>query len=326
MTDKEGVLNNQTIKAHTRAEVIAGGKSGDAVLRDLWSNEKVTVRLPVPEGYDHSDWQPKTEADRMAIIRIAGKSWNGRPATLTFSNGFVTCISWHSRNHSVLLFNASLADNFGVSPQVTRATEKDANGNFMDGHHCCIHYADSWRGRADTAYTRDMRSKCELAVVLANAMSAEQFPNMPLLLNGSGMGSMASTREFVREAQRLINRKGYLPPLTEDGGFGPLTRAGVEWVQREYGLEVCGMVTIHTWRILRADEGDPTVDEQEISGTGDSPSPPYVDATAWAAKNGIFPAADGNFNWQGQLTREQTAQALYNYTQMLESKMGIKLI
>ena len=45
----------------------------------------------------------------------------------------------------------------------------------------------------------------------------------------------------VRDLQTALNKAGYKPPLETDGVFGPLTKAAVEWYQRENNLEVDGI-------------------------------------------------------------------------------------
>ena len=294
---------SEIIQAHTRAEVIAGATSGVCEVWDLQSNIKFRLRTGPPVGYDHSDWMPETEADCALLRQAGGRSWEARPAVITYPNGFKTAISYHTFNHSIRLFAAAYG--FGIVPEVTRATER-VNGAWVPGHHCCVHFADSWRLRADDNFTRNMKAAVERAAVLANAMGEEQYPTMPLLYVGS-------SGEYVKEAQRLINEKGYTPALSVDGGFGALTKAGVEWVQKQYGIEVSGMVTIGTWRLLRAEESYPTVEEEKMSGTGNNPSAWAADATRWAIERNIFVGdGDGNYDWQGNITREQVAQVLYN--------------
>lgn len=328
------------IKALTRAEVVkqwpkesTGAFIGDLTLTALRTGLKFSARGSPPVNYDHSDWQYKTEADWKAVIAAFGRKWDGQPALLKVSNGLETletCVSFHTYNHSIRV--ASSAYDI-VSPVLQRSKkllngqydpatlgpgfERDKNGNWNIGIHMCLHYADSYKGRSNTSYTRNMRAAVEEAVILANALAGqEQFPKMPLLMSGS-------KGDYVKEAQQLINTHGHSPMLSIDGGFGPMTRAGVEWIQREHGLPVTGIITIDTWRVLRAEEGDPTVVEQQATGTGDNPSKWAVEDTRWSIAAGLFEGTGGdNFNWQGGMTREQSAALLYRYMGMLGEVLG----
>jgi len=54
----------------------------------------------------------------------------------------------------------------------------------------------------------------------------------------------------VTEAQRLLNRHGASPKLSEDGSFGPLTEAAVRAFQTRKKITVDGVVGPVTWRNL----------------------------------------------------------------------------
>jgi len=235
----------------------------------------------------------------------------------------VSAVSYHTFNHSISV--ADSAYNI-VSPALKRTLrlpngswdpatlgsgfERDKNGNWNPGSHMCMHYIDSLDAMSQTNYNRKMNAAVLEAVALAGQ---EQYPDSPLLVQGM-MNS-----DDVREAQRLINGQGYRPALVVDGGFGPLTRAGVEWVQHTYGLPVTGMITLDTWRVLRAEEGQPT--ESEQSGTGDNPGKAFAEVTKWAKLVGLF-VGDGkeNYGWQRYLTREQSAALLSRFDKYLKDK------
>jgi peptidoglycan hydrolase-like protein with peptidoglycan-binding domain len=119
----------------------------------------------------------------------------------------------------------------------------------------CMHYEDSWRARSNTAYTRDMRDKIALALVLANAGTVGD----PQLSRGS------SNSVAVRELQRLLNENGANPQLAVDGGFGPLTETAVRQFQILVALPSNGIVDQATWDALRNDKkGITDVEEEEM--------------------------------------------------------------
>ena len=70
----------------------------------------------------------------------------------------------------------------------------------------------------------------------------------PVLMQG-----MKNT--FVGEAQGHLNRHGVNPQLNVDNGFGPLTRAAVDWFRRLHGLPANGIIDVDLWIRLRAKAG-----------------------------------------------------------------------
>lgn len=249
------------IQALTRAQVIQRWPSGsDFVFIDLWTGKQFTARGGPPINYDHSDWQYKTKADFDLSRSIAARSWSGRPALLVVNGQIITALSYHTFNHSIRV--ASGAYDI-VSPAITRATEKDKNGNWVPGHHMCMHYEDSYKARSNTSYTRDMRDKVLLAVQLANQAGYTMGAVKPPEPTTATISSGSTNSVAVREIQDLINQHGYTPKLTVDGGFGPLTKAGVEWFQKTFNLPVTGSVDAATWAKLRQKPGTITIDIKE---------------------------------------------------------------
>ena len=63
-----------------------------------------------------------------------------------------------------------------------------------------------------------------------------------------------SRGEDVRAVQRWLNRLGEIysaiPPLTEDGIFGPATALAVRTWQRIAGLDPTGVISSFTWDSL----------------------------------------------------------------------------
>jgi peptidoglycan hydrolase-like protein with peptidoglycan-binding domain len=57
---------------------------------------------------------------------------------------------------------------------------------------------------------------------------------------GSTGGGISTIRPVVSQ-QYAVNAAGYTPPLELDGSFGPLTDAGVKWLQRLIGTDADGM-------------------------------------------------------------------------------------
>ncbi|MFJ1588935.1 N-acetylmuramoyl-L-alanine amidase [Kitasatospora albolonga] len=56
----------------------------------------------------------------------------------------------------------------------------------------------------------------------------------------SGGGGITTIRPVVSQ-QYAVNSLGHTPPLDLDGSFGPLTEAGVKWLQRKIGVDPDGM-------------------------------------------------------------------------------------
>jgi peptidoglycan hydrolase-like protein with peptidoglycan-binding domain len=146
-----------------------------------------------------------------------------------------------------------------VSPLVTRATERDGNGNWVPGHHMCIHYVDSWAARSNTAYTRDMRAKVDEAVVLANRNLPQTNATSPTLQRGS------TNAVRVRELQELLNKHGAVPQLNADGSFGPLTEQAVFYFQGKYNLPQSGIINEDDWIALRGDVRTNQKTDEEVS-------------------------------------------------------------
>jgi peptidoglycan hydrolase-like protein with peptidoglycan-binding domain len=47
---------------------------------------------------------------------------------------------------------------------------------------------------------------------------------------------------IVKQVQAAINARGYQPPLSVDGSFGPMTQAGIVWLQGQLGLAQDGVI------------------------------------------------------------------------------------
>jgi len=330
-----------SVKALTRAEAIAqwpkdakGTNVGDFSLTELRTGTKLNCRGGAPINYCHSDWQYKTKADYDRAIAAFGRNWTARPALFEATNGQNTLkmiTSFHTFNHSIVV--AGSAFNI-VSPNLQRSRrlpngqwdpatlgpgfERDKNGNWNPGHHMCMHYSDSFRARSDDNYTRNMRAAVEEGLRLINATPED--PEFPRISRGT------TNKAATIEAQGHINRLGYEPPLVVDGGFGPLTEAGVQWAQRQHGLPVTGVIDKDTWLVLRTDRGSPTVDEQRIEGSGYSPAGWAIDSTDWAILMGILGGTGGgNFDLQGQLTREQGIVLMHRFAERIGSILEIDM-
>ena len=141
------------VKALTRDEMVALGWSGDAVLVDLWTGTEITIRGSVSKNYDHSDFQTRTTADTAKMKQIVGGTWTWsapkgiRPGVLKHKDQLIA-VAFHCFPHSIPV--AAPADNI-VNPVLTRATEKDANGNWRPGSHFCLYYRDTARLRKSPA-------------------------------------------------------------------------------------------------------------------------------------------------------------------------------
>jgi peptidoglycan hydrolase-like protein with peptidoglycan-binding domain len=255
-------MNN--VRALTRNQVVDIGWNGDAVIHDLRAKNRYNIRGSVARGYNHSDWMPRTKADADMILRNAGGRWNwtARPVVLEIKGNFIAA-AIHSFPHSVVV--ASNA--FSVAqPPVTRANERDANGNWRIGSHFCLHYTDSLALRpngANSFYT-SMNAAVREAVRLAGGTWDSTNPVL----------SQGSRGEEVRELQTLLNRHGANPQLNIDGSFGPLTRAAVDNFQRTNGLQVNGNVDRAMWDRLRGAVSGTTVTTPPTAPIQPQPQPP----------------------------------------------------
>jgi hypothetical protein len=54
----------------------------------------------------------------------------------------------------------------------------------------------------------------------------------------------------VKKVQQAINAAGYSPQLAVDGSYGPLTKAGVQWLQSQKGLTADGVIGPATLAVL----------------------------------------------------------------------------
>lgn len=55
---------------------------------------------------------------------------------------------------------------------------------------------------------------------------------------------------IVKQVQAAVNAAGYQPPLSQDGAYGPLTKAGIVWVQAKHGLTQDGIIGDNTLKAL----------------------------------------------------------------------------
>lgn len=76
--------------------------------------------------------------------------------------------------------------------------------------------------------------------------SARPFPGF-ILSEGIADRSVETLQVYLNEVSRVLTG---IPPLTEDGIFGPETREAVEAFQRAVGLPVNGRVNFQTWERL----------------------------------------------------------------------------
>ena len=153
------------------AELTDIGYAGDAALTDLATGRRFVIRAAFRPGRYHVDFQTRTKADTAVMREVGGRSWAARPCMVQFAHkgaDFCVAASYHTFNHHVVV--ASPADNIVGPPNITDKTARDAAGKWVPGHHMCIHLPDTWRWRADTAYTRDMRAKAEQAAILINGL------------------------------------------------------------------------------------------------------------------------------------------------------------
>ena len=188
----ETMPENLTVRAMTREEVIDTDWSADAELTDLRTGITFKIAGKRPVGYSHSDFQTKTPADTEKLRAAAGRtpSWAARPALWKF-NGHESAVSYHSFNHSIVVASG---DNIISGPTLKRSVylpkinpkdknekrvwdpatlgpgfERDINGNWVPGHHFCMHYIDTYDyDKTKSANYKKMNEAVKEAVILAN--------------------------------------------------------------------------------------------------------------------------------------------------------------
>ena len=129
------------VEALTCKEVLGVSWNGDAEILDLLTGVSYMIRGAAPDGYDHTDYQCKTPADTAKKKAAGGGEWNWTPRPVVLRvKGRLIAGATHTFPHSIPV--ASDADNI-VDPPLTRATEKDSNGNWRLGSHFCLYYSDS---------------------------------------------------------------------------------------------------------------------------------------------------------------------------------------
>lgn len=119
---------------------------------------------------------------------------------------------------------------------------------------------------------------------------------------------------FIKEMQAMLN-KIIQSGLTEDGKWGAATDTAVKSFQQKNNLIVESICGRRMW-----DKMDELLNKPAIDlGTGDNPSSWAKEATTWAKEQGLFNGdGKGNYDWQGNMTREQVAQVLYNQYKRLK--------
>ncbi|MEU1895995.1 peptidoglycan-binding protein [Streptomyces pristinaespiralis] len=101
---------------------------------------------------------------------------------------------------------------------------------------------------------------------------------------GGGSDGGLTTIRTAAAQQRAVNGLGYAPPLDVDGVFGPLTEAGVKWLQTKVGVGADGLwgpateaaYVAHTGGSANADGGLTTIrsvtaQQYAVNGLGHTP-------------------------------------------------------
>ena len=125
-----------TIRAMTIAQMNKATPrlNGDAEMTDIISGLRYTVRIVNPGTYHHSDFEPKTRADAVVMLQIAGGrwSWNPRPTIMRWNNNVTAC-AIHTMPHAGHLYGR-----FSFNVMTDLALRLNANGS-----HFCCHYINS---------------------------------------------------------------------------------------------------------------------------------------------------------------------------------------
>lgn len=84
-----------------------------------------------------------------------------------------------------------------------------------------------------------------------SALQGSALQGHPLFQRRTHFGvDYDSNTDVVRQAQTAINALGYSPALSEDGAYGPMTQAGIQWAQGQKGLTQDGILGASTLQAL----------------------------------------------------------------------------
>jgi GH25 family lysozyme M1 (1,4-beta-N-acetylmuramidase) len=83
------------------------------------------------------------------------------------------------------------------------------------------------------------------------ALALEGIPTL-VIPDGTPPLSLGSSGLSVAQLQQALNAAGHTPELQADGDFGPLTEAGVKWLQRKASIAVTGVYGEETEAALRS--------------------------------------------------------------------------
>ena len=193
LLDEDDEDDEYGIRAMKRDEVIATGWSGDAELTDLSTGITFKIKGKRPENYSHSDFQTRNPEETAKMRSVAGRAWTARPALWKF-NGHVSAVAYHSFNHSVVV--ASNSDNIIPPPTLKRSKrlpkehkddpekwdpatlgpgfERDTKGEFVQGHHFCMHYIDTYNYQNKEGNRTDFYLRMHRAVKTARRIANSQ--------------------------------------------------------------------------------------------------------------------------------------------------------
>jgi peptidoglycan hydrolase-like protein with peptidoglycan-binding domain len=160
-------------------------------------------------------------------------------------------------------------------------------------------------GHATACPGADLRGWVQAGMPISGSGHYYQEPS-----GGSSSGGATAVRS-VTSQQRAVNGLGYRPPLEVDGSFGPLTQAGVRWLQNKVGTAadgIWGPLTEAAYQAYTSGGGDGglttirtvTSQQRAVNGLGHSPPldvdgsfGPLTQAGVRWLQNKVGAAADG---------------------------------
>ncbi|MEU8264016.1 peptidoglycan-binding domain-containing protein [Micromonospora sp. NPDC048999] len=84
-------------------------------------------------------------------------------------------------------------------------------------------------------------TECPGSALRAWVQGGMQGSDLPITDGTDGVGGAMTSVRTVAAQQRAVNGLGRTPPLTVDGIWGPLTEAGVRWLQTKVGVDADGL-------------------------------------------------------------------------------------
>jgi peptidoglycan hydrolase-like protein with peptidoglycan-binding domain len=161
------------------------------------------------------------------LVDTAGRVYVGRGFDVLGAHA-----SGHNRTHIGVCFIGSDGQATSAAKRAIAALYEAASSRA--GRTLTKTFHGGLSGNATLCPGADLRSWVQAGMPVSGSGYHYRDPS-----GGSSSGSATAVRS-VTSQQRAVNGLGYRPPLDVDGSFGPLTEAGVRWLQAKVGTDVDG--------------------------------------------------------------------------------------